>query len=449
MTRLATLRHGFPTFIAPFRWIGRSRRRMSVASVLALAIVVGPPLWWATQLIGLPDIGPPFDEAAFRALAIPDEKNALRIYEQAWARYRRLDSFYKPVGGARLDTLARWPAAAPQARQWADANREALALYRQASAMSDAMGRPPEFAAMHQERPDEIMLWVFQQLALLEGSRLEAIGDMEGAWGWYRANLRTIHLLSRHATVRRRGFTQSGHQSLNTRVIEWAENRRTTPDLIRRAIDDVVACEALMPSESYTLKADFLDVDRLLDDPEGPTQRPLRLAPIPLWFDWRLSPEYTLALIRAQRFLLHEPERSRRVLRLALANWLAYYDLPESERPRPDPTADGVIDFFYPATPQTPSNARRMSPQDLTKWLGTCIDANVLLGCWPLMAVRRLERSNHRDLLIGLASELYRRDHAADPPAPDALVGPYLKNLPPEFQEIRDEAVPVFGVTRE
>ena len=58
--------------------------------------------------------------------------------------------------------------------------------------------------------------------------------------------------------------------------------------------------------------------------------------------------------------------------------------------------------------------------------------------------VRSNERSSHRALLILLGEELYRRDHAGvDPPTPDALVGPYLKSLPAEFQWPRDETNPV------
>jgi hypothetical protein len=81
MTRLGTLRRSFPTVMligAPFRWIGRSRRRIW-GTVLATAVAIAvPPLWWALQLTGLPDIGEPFDAAAFRAFTIPDERNAYR-----------------------------------------------------------------------------------------------------------------------------------------------------------------------------------------------------------------------------------------------------------------------------------------------------------------------------------------------------------------------------------
>ena len=40
------------------------------------------------------------------------------------------------------------------------------------------------------------------------------------------------------------------------------------------------------------------------------------------------------------------------------------------------------------------------------------------------------ERANHRALVTLLAGELYRRDRGTYPPTDEALVGPYLKELP-------------------
>ena len=49
MTRLATVRRSFPTSVliaAPFRWIGRSRRRIWGAVLATLVAIAVPPLWW-------------------------------------------------------------------------------------------------------------------------------------------------------------------------------------------------------------------------------------------------------------------------------------------------------------------------------------------------------------------------------------------------------------------
>ena len=61
-----------------------------------------------------------------------------------------------------------------------------------------------------------------------------------------------------------------------------------------------------------------------------------------------------------------------------------------------------------------------------------------------LTSIRMDEWANHRNLLILLGTQLYRRDHRTDPPTPEALVGPYLKHLPAEFPEDeRDQAIPI------
>ena len=71
MTTNSGLGRGFPTLNFLFRWAGRSRRRKWTVVAVLLAMVFGPPLWWWMQLVGLPDIGEPFDVAAFRAFRSP------------------------------------------------------------------------------------------------------------------------------------------------------------------------------------------------------------------------------------------------------------------------------------------------------------------------------------------------------------------------------------------
>jgi hypothetical protein len=446
MTRLATLSRSFPTLMllsAPLRWIGKSRRRIWGIALLMVVMLAGAPLWWATQLIRLPDIGDPFDIATFRAFTIPDDRNAYVLYDLAAKRLKPWDPRRMPTGG-QVDWLVSWSKIAPEARKWADENRAALAVYRQGSKLPDALGAFPKFEGDHEE------LWGmygplqhFVMLALLEGSRLEERGDMTHAWAWYRAVLRTIHHVGMHGTVFRRGIAQRWHMQLSARLAAWAADPRTSPVLLHQAVDDVAACESLAPSESYTLKAEYLDVDRLLDDPDGPTQRPTGSWSIPIPFiDIRLTPEQTQVLYGAWRSWIREPERSRRVIRLAIANWLAYGELSAKDRPGPARGASGIVDF-YPPRPEAPANARAVSPQALARWLNSSIDANFLLGSWGWKLVRTQERSNHRALLILLGQQLYHRDFGTDPPTPEVLVGPYLKSLPTELPgSEKDETIP-------
>jgi hypothetical protein len=442
MTRTATLRRNFPTLwwlaTAPFQWLGRSRRRIWGLVSMLLAMIAGPPLWWAIQLVGLPDIGEPFDVEAFHAATIPDDQNAFVLYRQAASRLKPLPQSDKSKA-VRIDLLLGWSKAAPEVRRWVEQNREALALYRQASERPDGLDSPE---ASHPRRYWELRetLASFQQLALLEASRCEQQGNTASAWEWYRVVLRTIHHIRQYGTVIHRLICQRWHAELRTQVASWAEDSRTTPALLRRALEDVLACEALAPSESYTLKAEYLEADRQLagrDNPGG--QRP------PAWLmslgsmrgiqalGAALTPEQMRSILAAWRIWRREPERSRRVIRLVTANWLARLDLPPDQRPSPDPNAAPWE--LYALGPAAPAQARVLSPEALGGWLDTTYDAQEIIRIYNWRGLRFKEQAGHRDLVIRLATELYRRDHGSDPPTLEDLVGPYLKSLPAEFPE--------------
>ncbi len=453
MTRLASLRRSFPTvrlILAPFRWIGRSRRRIWCAVLVLLGMVAGPPLWWVTQLWGLPDIGEPFDIKAFQEMAIPDDRNAFVLYRQAADRFKAWDQSRQPKDSKNFTLYAPWSQADPKVRRWLDENRDALDLYRQGAERPDALDRVPVFQEGQIDARDlSSNLYSLQILALLEGSRREEQGDMAGAWIWYRAVLRAGRHVARYGTLSRWQAVQRWDRELRGRLIDWAANPRTTRALLRQALDDAVACESLAPSESYILKAEFLDIDRTLGDRKGPgAQMP------PAWLLslasrnslhgllTLLTREQMDSIVDAWRVLRREPERSRRVLRLVIANWLAYYDLPPEHRPKPDLNRTSPFDL-YPFGPEAPAKARVLPPEVLGRWLDSTHDAQVGLRMLDFNRTRIDTSANFQEILILLGSELYHRDHGTDPPTLEALVGPYLKSLPAEYSDVaKDEAIP-------
>jgi hypothetical protein len=62
----------------------RQLRRVTLALAIGLAVAATAlGIWWSTSLNGLPDIGDPFDVAAFRAFRIPDDQNAFVFLRRA------------------------------------------------------------------------------------------------------------------------------------------------------------------------------------------------------------------------------------------------------------------------------------------------------------------------------------------------------------------------------
>jgi hypothetical protein len=423
----------FPTLkyiVAPFRWLFGSRRQALTTIAVLLAMMAAPPSWWSIQLLGLPDIGDPFDVAAFRAMTIPDEQNAFVLYRQAGDRLKPLSASTK----ARDQTLApnaRWPQVHPEFRRWLEENREAMELYRRGTDRADALGLVgpvPDDPASDKMKSS---LASFHRLALFEALRLEDRGDMAAAWGWYRAALRASYHMGVRGSVFARMGACARHGDLRRRLASWAADKRTTPAMLHRALDDVVACEAFTPSESYTLMAEYAWLDRALDSCHS-LGRSISLGSWEAYFrswNYRPSLEQLETPLDAWRFWRREPERGRRVIRLAIANWLAYHNLPPERRPAPDLAVTGPFDF-YAFGPEAPDKARVLSPAALDGWLSTTYEARELLGFEQLRALRVNERAERRALVVSLASALYRRDHGADPPSDEALVGPYLDKLP-------------------
>ena len=138
-----------------------------------------------------------------------------------------------------------------------------------------------------------------------------------------------------------------------------------------------------------------------------------------------------------RRFLLREPERSRRAIRLLFANWLAQAEgagVAETQARRvrdlPRAHADRPGWPLYPVGPEVPAGARALPPREMASWIVTAYDMKLIAMRTIWTSVRRREQAGYRELVIGLATELYRRERGAPPPSEEALVGTYLQSLP-------------------
>jgi hypothetical protein len=446
MPTTSSASRNFPTLrylAAPFRWLLRSRRRVATVVAVFLAMIAALPLWWSIQLLGLPDIGEPFDLEAFRSFRIPDDRNAFVLYRQAAAALKPLKSLVRPTG-VPANQPGPWPKDDAEARRWVEENREAMELYRRGTERPDALDLVPPNSPQSGEMLRTLRS--FHVLAQLAAGSLEQQGDMAGAWDWYRTAFRATDRLGLHGVLTMRVVAQRWHAELQGRVVTWAADPRTTPAMLRQALDDAIAFGAVIRSESYTLMAEYAQLEAMLDSPQNPS----RYVPLmPLYrrisyLRYFVGREQMLALSDAWRFWRREPERSRRVLRLVFANWLAYDALPPERRPAPDPKLSGSYDF-YAFGPEAPAGARALSPVALDRWLASTTDASEMLRGMSFQGIHHLqERSNHRALVVLLARALYRRDHGADPPSDQALVGPYLERLPNDGSD-SDEPGPAAG----
>ena len=388
-------------------------------------------------MIGLPDIGDPFDVDAFRSFRIPEENDALILFRQAEAKLSRMP--HLPNTARRTLT---WSKATPELRDWAATNRDALEIFRLASERPDALVHQiPERDASR----ELVHLADFAWLGLLEASRLEERGDMAAAWSLYRAVIRMkVHVLRRGSTFQRYVVT-ANWSGLPPRLTNWAADPRTTVPMLRQALEEIKAGEPRPEWDAFSLKVDYLELMTELAKDWGWVQQGeeedqhVRIA------GEDLPPGLGWIPYAAKRYVVNDPERSRRVLRLAFANWLAHVEnsdprfLKPAVRVRLSRGRRAGAIAFYPVSAIAPAAARALSPQDMAQQLLGTRDARLLLASWLWPSIRLTDRREHRALVVMLAGELFKRDRGQPPPSEEALVGTYLDHLPSDGSEELDD----------
>jgi hypothetical protein len=432
----------------------RLRQLARVTFVLAIGLALAATalaIWWLTSLNGLPDIGEPFDVAAFRAFSIPDDQNAFTFL-------RRADEALTPMpGGTRapgVSGVVSWSQADPKLREWLEANRQAIELFQQGADQSDA-ANPAGESVVNGQR---LALFV-----LLEGDRRQERGDTAGAWDCYRAVLRMATHTRRRGSLRQRQDLDAYWDGfLQQRLETWAADPRTTIPQLRNALDDVLKNEPRPDWDCFAIKAAYLEMMRALDQPVPLlTREEIGLEYTYRLGDMQLSPDMVGYLSAARRFLMREPERSRRVLRLLYANYLAHLETRALPPRKPavrarlscltstNPVTKAKVSVpLYPVSPEAPAGPRALPPQELASWLITTNDIKwrIVVASnvqWPWSPDRLRDRRAYNDLVLILAREIYRRERGSLPPTDKDLVGTYLKTLPDDGSaDLADEMTP-------
>jgi len=440
----------------------RLRQLLRVTLVLATCLALGATalaIWWLTSLNGLPDIGDPFDVASFRAFSVPDDHNAFTYFRRASEKVTPIRWMVGGKGADPDDSKFSWSIANPTLREWAGENREAFEMFQQGAEQPDAA--KPAGDPKADGYPGSLIM-----LAILEASRRQESGDTAGAWGCYRSVLRTITHFRRRGSTRQRGCARQDSRLLQRRLAEWAAEPRTTIPQLRTALEVVLENEPRPEWDLFAVKYGYLElmgaIERLIPpsaQQEIEEEWTFRLG------DMSLSPEVVGRLEAARRFLLREPERSRRVLRLLCANYLAHVE--SRERPPRRPAVWAMFSYLdssipitkrkigvplYPVSPEAPAGARALPPQEVAGWLVATLDAKLRLlrgyDEWlPPVRARDgrtvADRRAYRDLVIMLATEIYRRERGSLPPSEEALVGTYLKSLPDDgLADVSDGPTP-------
>jgi hypothetical protein len=422
----------------PLRAIERSRgwRRLGLLLLYAMiALAVLAPLRRRSQLARLPDVGNTFDAPAARLTTrAPDDRNAFVLYRRAAEQFRDMS---KDEAESFSKANLQWAAADAALRGWVAEHREAVSLLRAGSERPEAyLERPGKRTALLAFPEEEEVIrripWI-GDAALFEAGRLRAEGDPAGAWALLRAVVRASRDMQRTMPT---AWCQTTSMTLvqyaHGPVADWAKDPSVRVALLRRALDDLTAAEALTPPLSHFYRGEYQLADASLENPQPLiAERARHLAEAGTF-------ELSTFAPGLDAYLRGEPERSRRVLRLLAANDLAWCDRPASDRP--------VLAVprlrIYQADPSMPSAGRALPPEELARWA-----ESVLIHPAPPWRMGELEKWNQSDrwslgqLEEAVAVPLFTRQMGRPPASPAEALRRY-RPIPGDMPD-QDEAEPL------
>ena len=393
--------------------------KVAIPGLLLVTLFCAPFIYRASRLLGLPDIGPPFDLAKHGTVQIASKDNAYETYVKASALFVPTMSLKEPE--ERDKALEEgWPAASDGVRKWVTDNRPALELWQEGTAASDALLCQPR--EQHFDTISEVpqKLREFAQLAKLEGSRLEDEGQPEAAWDMYRAVYRSSRHCGRHGGMDERIIGIAIHGMAAASIEKWAGHPNVDATMLRQALAEISADYEMTSPTSTAFQAAYFTLQNVYDDPALP---PMLVEA----FGGVSQPVISELPTRHALFLLNEPEVSRRLADHAFANWLAQVDKPRHAR-TPLQSRAGLLELYDPspgAVSASPTHARleefyRDSRLTLLTF-PTITPFDVMVG---------REQSRQACLVVILAAQTYQRAHGEFPQTLKHLQDGYLDALP-------------------
>lgn len=395
-----------------FWW--RLRSGIAVLFVFFVIGLLALLVWY--RMNSLAAVGEPFDVRSFVSVSVPDDQNAFTYYRQAASLFiaepvtvdRRSPLAASSRDNADEAILVGWNLSNKENRNWLRANRPVLDVWVRGTKCSNALEIPPAQLGLL-NLPDCGFPRQFARLSLLEAARVSSEQPPADAWSWYRAALRFTRHTGMHAATLGRMVGTATHATCIEPILHWSSRKELAATDLRLALADVLSVDELTPLPSDNLKAEYLFCRASIEENSaGWSGLPLKLAGY--------------------------GKRMEEALNMVFGNWLTQVDRPRFLR-RP---ARGRQWLLFDPDPAAKPNSKDLSPAEIEDRCGLAehtTAASIVSLLMPSVvsfidAVDR-ERTRHAALVLGLALELYHREHGQFPAALDALVKEgYLKSIP-------------------
>ena len=378
----------------------------------------------ACFLANVPDLGEPFDVAAFVGDAIPPEENAFTDYRAAQTMRVQLIEGLRLKGvtePANHDEVYKqgWEAADAAMRAWVDDHRPALAVWRRGAEKERALDASPATMTFSTQLAAAQELRSFVRIGLVDQMRCLHEGDVDEAWKLARAGYRSGGHASHRGPLIAGLIGIALHAMSAGGMQRWAEHPAVTADQLRAGLAQVKADFALYESQSNLLRTEYLALRNSLR--------------VPGWMDNLNSfgGDIDAIPVRLQLgffWMVGEPELTIRLYRHIIANQTREIDQPLAMRRKLVGSGFAMLFDTDPTVARAPGE---LDATQIDRVVKLSIVSKMILPATKQMDIsiqRFLGRQATLEVLF--AAQTYRRDKGEFPENLDALVPEYLEAVP-------------------
>ena len=385
---------------------------MAFSLILLAMILLSLFLYRTYRISSIPDIGDPFDVAAFEAIVVPASDNAAEIYAAADVMLVRGRGKYPSEDLDRVFESG-WCDATEGIQKWLTENEPALDKWRRGTELPTAQFASPKQQSIYSAFDLVYSLDEFAHLARLRAERSLHEANVVEVWNWLRAGVRSTRHCQ-HGGFIGRIISDSTFRLFAQGINRWAADSRVDENLLLRAAVQFDSDEAMTPLMSEGLKSEYVGyLHSLFRDLSWSNS-----GMIATGVEFPGSGGMAFSFM----FVLGEPEYSRRLMQHAFVGWIEQSDLPKANR-------TGLVSRKWGLIPHA-SKPGRLSTADLESRL--CL-ISLFGGVQPdfsgiIQYVDR-EAACRPSLKLILAAQRYYRLHGDWPGKLDDLVPDFIKAL--------------------
>ena len=381
--------------------------KVALPLTLFVLILLGPLLYRNYRISSVPDIGDPFDVAAFEAVEIPATDNAAEIYVATDAMLVR--------GKYPTEDLDRvfengWSDATEELQKLLTANERALDEWRRGTERPTVQFVSPKEISIHSILPSVYELREFSRLTRLRAERCLHEGDIVEAWDWLRAGVRASRQLGQHGGFVERLVGIYTFSLVAQGINRWAADPRVDESFLRKAAEQFDADDAMTPLTSVGFKSEYVCYLHMIESDPSLTNLGAMIT----------DNGVPASALPVFMFVMGEPEYSRLLVQHVFDGWLEHVDLPKWKRASKATVSLGMY-------PPVPKPGQLSGPK-----LGSRLDSIRLARARLSQHEEHVDReAAHRAALkLTLAVQRHYRLHGDWPGKLEDLAPDILKELP-------------------